>query len=239
MTSFFLINIVFVNEGEGKMNKSNENTEIKQPITVLVMSEEENFTLTLDPNSTLKDLLLLIEAKKSFIYDYKSVTFEIGNGKKKKVVTKSDLNFRLEELGIKNNDAIKINISDKKLDNAIRFEDLENGIKTISETWSKIILGVIDLLLLLAAIITFLLFFLTTLSFSVAIPIVLTGLFIVGAILFFGWKKVLPKILPKSWLKTINLGIKLNENDKARTDRKAEKNPEQYKVENKDENKFA
>ncbi|MBQ9491313.1 MAG: hypothetical protein IJU86_00855 [Firmicutes bacterium] len=214
------------------MNKSNENTEIKQPITVLVMSEEENFTLTLEPNSTLKDLLLLIEAKKSFIYDYKSVTFEIC--KISKVVTKSDLNFRLEELGIKNNDAIKINISDKKLDNAIRFEDLENGIKTISWPWSRIILGVIDLLLLAAAITTFLLFFLTTLSFSVAVPIVLIGLFIVGAILFFGWKKVLPKILPKSWLKTINLGIKLNENDKARTDRKAEKNPEQYKVENKD-----
>ena len=69
----------------------------------------------------------------------------------------------------------------------------------------RIIIGVIDLLLLAAAITTFLLFFLTSLSFSIVIPIVLTALFVVGTILFFEWKSILPKILPKSWLEKINL----------------------------------
>ena len=80
------------------MSEPNEETEIKQDIKVLVCSQRENFVLYLAPNSTFKDLLLLIENRTQWIYDYKSVTFEIGNGKKKKVVTKSDLNFRLEEL---------------------------------------------------------------------------------------------------------------------------------------------
>ena len=69
--------------------------------------------------------------------------------------------------------------------------------------------------------------------------IVLTGLFVVGAILFFGWKKVLPKILPKSWLSKINLGINLNEDaeDKIKSgNEKDENNPENDK--DKDEHKL-
>ena len=65
--------------------------------------------------------------------------------------------------------------------------------------------------------------------------IVLTGLFVVGAILFFGWKRV----LPKSWLLKINLGINLNEKaeDKIKSgSEKDEKNPEEDR--DKDENKL-
>ena len=62
----------------------------------------------------------------------------------------------------------------------------------------RIIIGIIDLLLLLATITTFLLLFLTSLNLFIAVPIVLTVLFFVGAALFFGFGK----ILPKSWTET-------------------------------------
>lgn len=83
----------------------------------------------------------------------------------------------------------------------------------------RIIVGIADLLLLAAAVATFLLYFLT-MSLSVAIPIVLSALFVVGAILFFGWKNLLPKYLQKR----INLGTDLGESDEYKED--GEKKPE-------------
>ena len=59
----------------------------------------------------------------------------------------------------------------------------------------RMIIGIIDLILLAAAVATFLLYFLTTLSLSVAVPIVLAALFVVGAI-----NTILPKILPEGCL---------------------------------------
>ncbi|MBQ9491494.1 MAG: hypothetical protein IJU86_01800 [Firmicutes bacterium] len=81
----------------------------------------------------------------------------------------------------------------------------------------RIIVGIADLLLLAAAVATFLLYFLTTLSLSVAVPIVLAALFVVGSVLFFGWNEILPKILPEGGLKKINSGIDPNENDKEKS----------------------
>ena len=80
----------------------------------------------------------------------------------------------------------------------------------------RIIVGIADLLLLVAAVATFLLYFLTTLSLSVAVPIVLAALFVVGSVLFFRWNKILPKILSEGVLKKINSGIDLNTDEKSK-----------------------
>ena len=63
--------------------------------------------------------------------------------------------------------------------------------------FSRIIVGIIDLLLLAAAITTFLLYFLTALGFSIAVPIVLTVLFVIDTVLFLVWDY----ISPESWRK--------------------------------------
>lgn len=74
----------------------------------------------------------------------------------------------------------------------------------------SIIVGVIDLLLLAAAIITFSLFFLTNLISSIVVPIVLTILFVAFTILFFLGNNS----LPKSCLGKINLRTGLDEKEK-------------------------
>ena len=86
--------------------------------------------------------------------------------------------------------------------------------------WSpfRIIVGIADLLLLAAAITTFLLFFLTTLSLSIAVPIVLTILFVVSTVLFFGGNN----LLPKSCIGKINLGTSFF----AKNERETEYEPE-------------
>ena len=260
------------------MSEPNEETEIKQDIKVLVCSQRRNFVLYLAPNSTFKDLLLLIENKTQWIHDYKFVTFKICTTNK--VVKKSDLNFRLEELDIQDSDAIQANISNKKLENSISLEDLEdqtnpnknmeqikkqiadvdlvhsdaisvnisnkkleNSIvledledktnpnknmeqikKEIghgNQSWSlpRKIFGVFDLILLLAAIITFLL------NIHIAVPIVLTALCVAVTILFFGWNTILPKILPKGCLEKPDLGTNFDEKDNNKT-KKIENNKE-------------
>lgn len=78
--------------------------------------------------------------------------------------------------------------------------------------------GVIDLFLLSAAITTFLLFFLTSLSFSVAVPIVLTGLFLVVGVLFLGWDYILPKILSEGWLQRLGYETNVRQNNQDKTE---------------------
>ena len=58
----------------------------------------------------------------------------------------------------------------------------------------RIIIGIADLLLLAAAMATFLL------NIHIVATAVLAALFVVGAILFFGWNTILPKILPEGCL---------------------------------------
>ena len=108
-------------------------------------------------------------------------------------------------------------LQDKKSENnKINENNKTTNIEKNERNWSlsRIIMGIADLLLLAAAIITFLLFFLTSLSVPVAVPIVLTALFVVGAILFFGWNTILPKILPDNCLKKPNLENTLDEKNK-------------------------
>ena len=172
------------------MIESNEKNEIKQTITVLAISSCGNSALHLKPDSTLKDFL--IEAKKSFKYDYEFAT--VGPVNVNKIFTKSDLNLKLSEIGVVNDSGIKINICDKKTKNAINLKDLESkkveekkAIVMEKSSWPllKIIIGTIDLFLLAAAVTTSLLFFFSSLSFSIMWPIVLTVLFVSGAVLFF------------------------------------------------------
>ena len=87
----------------------------------------------------------------------------------------------------------------------------------------RIITGIVDLLLLLATITTFLLFFLTSLNVPIVALTAPPVLLVFGTILFFGWNKVLPKILPKSWLKKTNLGINPNAKDKEKINNKNKK----------------
>ena len=104
--------------------------------------------------------------------------------------------------------------------NLIKIENLnldleknnsENTDPANKNNWpfSRIIVGIIDLFFLAAAITTFLLYFLAALSLPIAVLIVLTALFVIGfvigTVLFFRWHKILPKILPKLWVKKINL----------------------------------
>ena len=84
----------------------------------------------------------------------------------------------------------------------------------------RIIIGIVDLL---ATITTFLLFFLTSLNVPIVALIAPPVLLVFGTILFFGWNKVLPKILPKSWLKKTNLGINPNAKDKEKINNKNKK----------------
>ena len=72
----------------------------------------------------------------------------------------------------------------------------------------RIIIGIADLLLLAAAMATFLL------NIHIVATAVLAALFVVGAILFFGWNTILPKILPKGCLEKLNLETDLNKQDK-------------------------
>lgn len=130
-------------------------------------------------------------------------------------------------------------LQDKKSENnKINENNKTTNIEKNERNWSlsRIIMGIADLLLLAAAIITFLLFFLTSLSVPVAVPIVLTALFVVGSVLFFGWNKILPKILPKGCLEKLDLGIDLNEeykNEIEETENDKGNNPEkedEYKL---------
>ena len=126
---------------------------------------------------------------------------------------KSDTTFDLNNLEeSKNSNLVKVSKTSEKGNNVFNSESLDDnpGISSDSKKESKnsnypllrIIVGIADLLLLAAAVTTFLLFFLTSLSFSIAFPIVLTVLFVATTILFFGGNN----LLPKSWLGRIDLG---------------------------------
>ena len=90
-------------------------------------------------------------------------------------------------------------------------------------SWPRIMLGVANLLLLVATITAFLLFFLTSLSFPIAVPIVLTVLFVVNTVLFLGGNN----LLPKSWLGKIDLGTGFFGKNENRDTNKHKKNIKQ------------
>ena len=140
----------------------------------------------------------------------------LSESEKEKKVLDQKGKFSSKKLAITDNNNNNNNNNKNKNNNKNNNKNKNNNFRN---NWPllRIIIGVIDLLLLAVAIITFLLFFLTSLSVPVAIPIVLTALFVAGAVLFFGWNKILPKILPEGGLKKINSGIDPNENDKEKS----------------------
>ena len=169
--------------------------------------------VTADPNTTLINLIkdqweIFKDFSKGFIIAFRGTII-------------SDLNneLRLQEgdlIDIYPHDNPTCNQEENKL---IKIEDLKSDLNKnnngnyVSKTdpanknnwlFSRIIVGIIDLFFLAAAITTFLLYFLTSLSLSIAIPIVLTVLCVFIAILFFRWHKILPKISPELWVKKIN-----------------------------------
>ena len=130
-----------------------------------------------------------------------------------------DLN-NLEES--KNSNLVKVSETLKTDNNVFNLGRLDNNPRISSDSKKesknsnyhpfRIIVGIADLLLFAAAVTTFLLFFLSSLSLSIAIPIVLAALFVTFAVLFLGWST----ILPKGCLKKINSGADLGkekEND--------------------------
>ena len=100
----------------------------------------------------------------------------------------------------------------------------------------RIIVGVIDLLLLVVAVATFLL------NIHIVATTVLAALFVVGAILFFGWNTILPKTLLDNCLKKPNLENILGEKNKDKIEEignNEKTNPEEeYKGEKKEEEEY-
>ncbi len=148
----------------------------------------------------------------------------------------------ISDCNIKNESFIRCGLSLAKGNGNITFREAleisEARHNNLQLSPLKIIVGIADLLLLAAAVTTFLLYFLTTLSLSVAVPIVLAALFVTFAVLFLGWNT----ILPDNCLKEPDLGIDLNEeykNEIKETENNKENNPEpeEEKKDEKEENK--
>ena len=143
-------------------------------------------------------------------------------------VSKTDLALN-QKLSLEEGNTISIYPRDNiecKENELIKIKDLnldleDDPVNENNYPLARIIICVIDLLLLAAAITTFLLYFLTTLSFSIAVPIVLTVLCVAFTILLFAWNK----ILPESWRKPPEV-IKTNvtgEYDKSKQNEKGNK----------------
>ena len=192
--------------------------------------------ITCDENTTVKQFLEKLKGKYSGLR-WISLSF-LGSS-----LRRSELNLNLfSHKG--NSSSIAYGLT---LDLVIVSPEYKNGndvfdLNNLNSNYPllRIIVGIADLLLLAAAITTFLLYFLTTLSLSIAVPIVLAALFVFGAYLFLRWNSGWPKILPKSWLpKKIDLetypykenehGIKETENDNDKAN-----NPEEEKEDEKE-----
>ena len=218
----------------------NENS---REITVYIQSGTgQRFSVQVDPNCTVREL-----AKKVASSIFKSnQSLNLDSGFKLMfygvdLTNKKFIDRPISGCHIEGNSAIQCIPSLGKDTINITFRELLGISKArhnnLQLSLLRIIVGIADLLLWAAAITTFLLYFLTTLSLSIAVPIVLTALFVTFAVLFFGWDKVLPKILPKAWLEKLDLGIDLNEENKneiKETENYEKNNPE---VENKGKGK--
>ena len=128
----------------------------------------------------------------------------------------------LENVSISSNDSNKDENNDEE-----KYEYKDSYSTGVQSSWSllRIIIGIIDLLLSAAAIITFLL------NIHIAVPIFFTVLLIINTVLFFVWNK----ILPKSWMKYPVLKANLNEENKNKEENnlkiKLENEKEKYKEE--------
>ncbi len=191
------------------------------------------FSSTFLQRSTLDQKLLGCQIGKNSINYGATLHLIMPSEENKNSDTVFDLN-NLEES--KNSNLAKVSTTLKKANDVFNLESLDNNSRISSDSKKesensnypllRIIVGIADLLLLAAAVATFLLYFLSSLSLSIEIPIVLAALFVVGAILFFGWKNLLPKYSQKR----INSGTDLEKSDKYKEDN--EKKPELKKEEN-------
>ncbi len=180
-------------------------------------------TSSINYGTTLRLILALEENKNS------DVVFDLNN---------------LEES--KNSNLVKVSETLETDNNVFNLERLDNNLRISSDSKKesknsnypllRIIVSIADLLLLAAAVATFLLYFLSSLSLSIAIPIVLTVLFVIDTILFFGWNT----ILPDNCLKKPDLGIDLGEENKDKikeTENDEKNNPKVENKEKEEENK--
>ncbi len=172
----------------------------------------KSLSVDLNPSDTVKDLAKKIINTKSFC-NVKSlrknnvIGFELMFYTK--VITSStEINKKISEFSFNNKQSIAVVIryvvfgpgADPESigESAVLFDNILQELKSKEQNekieskqsswpWQRIIIGVIDLLLLAAAGATFLL------NFHLAVLIVLVALFVIDAILFFGWNTILPK----------------------------------------------
>ena len=202
----------------------NENS---REITVYIQSGTgQRFSVQVDPNCTVREL-----AKKVASSIFKSnQSLNLDSGFKLMfygvdLTNKKFIDRPISGCHIEGNSAIQCIPSLGKDTINITFRELLGISKArhnnLQLSLLRIIVGIADLLLWAAAITTFLLYFLTTLSFSIAVPIVLTVLCVAFTILLFAWNK----ILPESWRKPPEV-IKTNvtgEYDKSKQNEKGNK----------------
>ena len=171
-------------------------------------------------NMTLREFFVLLTKTSTKLKEAKYFRFLYGGSR----LTRSELDQSLKTLKFKSGYMVTLETGElgsddemfsvedfieqqKQPENKIQQSDKTISQQTLKSTktnWPplRIIIGVIDLLLLVATITAFLLFFLTNFISSIVIPIVLTILFVAFTILFFGGNG----LLPKSWLEKIDLG---------------------------------
>ena len=221
---------------------------LKRKKAIICVKTKENVTLREFFVSLIKRSTEMKQAK-HFLCLY------IGN-----YLKKSELDQTLENLKFRQDCCCAVEITDefkedrlKLFDDSMIFnvQDLsgqqKQGVESESRrkielknknNWPllRIIIGIVDLLLLLATITTFLLFFLTSLNVPIVALIAPPVLLVFGTILFFGWNT----ILPDNCLKEPNLGIDINEeckNEIKGIEKNKDNNPKVKKKDEKEKNK--
>lgn len=180
---------------------------------------KKNKEVKVDSNSTVFDLAREV-AKIFFDQKEKYIGFVLSDGKQYTIGRDKCKNQKISNIivdnarvSMVNNSYIHVTLIDSKLreefkdDDIFLWDDIGFIVQKLSYPLLRIIIGVIDLLLLVAMAITFSLFFLTNLSLSIWVPVVLTVLFIIDIVLFFGFEK----IFPKSWMEKVDLKTNIGE----------------------------
>ncbi len=171
------------------------NSEIKNENRVLIRTlTNKTIYITCDENTTVREFLKQLKDKNPEC-GYIKLTYA-SKLLQRSMLDQKLLGYRIGNSSINRGATLFLRIPSKE-DKSDTVFDLNNPEESKDSNYPplRIIVGIADLLLLAAAVATFLLYFLTTLSLSVAVPIVLAALFVVGAI-----NTILPKILPEGCL---------------------------------------